>query len=107
MHEVKAFIRPELLERVIGELRHIPDLPGVTTSTVRGHGRRQSHTGVEFAEVSMVKLETVVPDRLLDQVLNTIQKAARTGRTGDGMVFVLPVEAAVRIRSGEAGPAVL
>jgi nitrogen regulatory protein P-II 2 len=55
----------------------------------------------------MVKLETVVPDELLPQVLDTIQRAAATGRSGDGKVFVLPVESALKIRSGEVGPKVL
>ena len=109
MHEVKAFIRPELLDRVVEQLHRIDDLPGLTMSTVRGHGRRHSHAseGVEYGDVTMVKVETVVPDELLAQVLDTIQRAASTGRSGDGKVFVSAVESALKIRSGEVGPKVL
>jgi len=109
MHEVKAFIRPELVEHVIQELRTIDDLPGLTLSTVRGHGRR--HGGdpstVVYGDVTMVKLETVVPDEVLQRVLDAIQRTASTGRSGDGKVFVLPVESALKLRSGEVGPKVL
>ena len=109
MHEVKAFVRPELVERVIQELHAIADLPGVTMSTVRGHGRRPGRQppSVEYGDVTMVKLETVVPDELLAQVLETIQRTASTGRSGDGKIFVLPVESALKIRSGEVGPRIL
>ena len=109
MHEVKAFVRPEVLERVIQELHTIEDLPGLTLSTVRGHGRWHGRepSGVSFGDVAMVKLETVVPDELLPRVLDAIQRTAATGRSGDGKVFVLPVESALKIRSGEVGPEVL
>ena len=109
MHEVKAFVRPELLDRVVEQLHRIDDLPGLTMSTVRGHGRRHGRASedVEYGDVTMVKVETVVPDELLPQVLDTIQRAASTGRSGDGKVFVLPVESALKIRSGEVGPKVL
>ncbi len=109
MHEVKAFIRPELVERVIQELRTIENLPGLTLSNVRGHGRQagQPSGGREFGDVAMTKLETVVPDDLLSAVLDALQRTASTGRSGDGKVFVLPVESAVKLRSGEVGPKVL
>ena len=109
MHEVKAFIRPELVDRVVEQLHRIDELPGLTMSTVRGHGRRQGRPSenVEYADVTMVKVETVVPDELLPQVLDAIQRAASTGRSGDGKVFVSAVESALKIRSGEIGPKVL
>ena len=109
MHEVKAFIPPELVDRVVEQLHKIDDLPGLTMSTVRGHGRRHGSAsdGIEYGDVTMVKVETVVPDEILPQVLDTIQRAASTGRSGDGKVFVLPVESALKIRSGEVGPKVL
>ena len=109
MHEVKAFIRPDRLEHVVQELHTLVDLPGLTVSSVRGYGRRHGQdpaTG-EYGEVLMTKLETVVPDELLQAVLDVIQRSASTGRRGDGKVFVLPVESALKIRSGEVGPEVL
>jgi len=108
MHEVKAFIRPEVLDRVVRQLHAIQGLPGLTVSHVRGHGRRQSGAAdVEFGEVQMVKLEIVVGDELLVQVLDTIRQVAASGRSGDGKIFVLPVESALRIRSGEVGSSAL
>ena len=109
MHEVKALIRPERLEHVVQELHTLIDLPGLTVSTVRGYGRRHGHApgSDEYGEVAMVKLETVVPDEILARVLDIIQRRAATGRRGDGKVFVLPVESALKISSGEVGPEAL
>jgi nitrogen regulatory protein P-II 1 len=110
MHEVKAIIRPERLEDVVGALHEIPDLPGVTVSVVQGYGTRvldEQGGSLEYGETRMSKLETVVPEALLTRVLETIERAARTGRPGDGMIFVIAVESAVRIRTGERGAGVL
>ncbi len=104
MHEIKAIIRRDRLERVIEALRQIPDLPGVTVSTVTGFGRRRVDAAggvMEFGEVTMTKLEVVVPDAMLAEALATIRRAASTGHTGDGKVFVVPVEKVYRIRTGE------
>lgn len=105
MHEIKAIIRPDRLERVIHALRQIPDLPGITVSTVTGFGRRRAGAGgaMEFGEVTMTKLEVVLPDAMLTEALATIRRTACTGHTGDGKVFVLPVEQAMKIRSDEYG----
>jgi nitrogen regulatory protein P-II 1 len=108
MHEIKAIFRPDRLETVVHALRKIPDLPGVTVSTVTGYGRlHQDHEreqgGVEFGEVAMTKLEVVVPDVILPEALASIRRAAFTGHPGDGKVFVLPVEQAMKIRSDERG----
>lgn len=109
MHEVKAFIRPERLEHVVRELHTLADLPGLTVSSVRGYGRRhgQAAHDIEYGEVNVTKIETVVPDEMLQVVLAIIQRAGSTGRRGDGKVFVLPVEHALKIRSGEVGPEAL
>ena len=110
MREIKAIIRAERLDGVIDALHQIPGLPGLTISTVRGVGRRHGPvplTGVEFGEVLMAKLETVVPDTMVSQVTDTIQRIGSTGRHGDGKIFVLPVDKAIHIRSGEEGVAVL
>ncbi len=102
MKEIKAIIRPDRLSVVLRALHAMPDLPGVTISTVRGAGRRfPSDDKDAFEEVEMVKLEIVVPAALVLQVVSAIERAAHTGRVGDGKIFVIPVEHAVRVRSGE------
>jgi len=105
MREIKAIIKPERLPDVLRALHTMPDLPGVTVSTVRGFGRRYPPEGTEqtFDEIEMTKLEIVVPDELTAQVVETIERAARTGRIGDGKIFVMPMEEVVRIRTGERG----
>lgn len=103
MKEIKAIIRPERLSMVLHALHTVPDLPGVTTSTVRGFGRRYPPEGAEnaFDDVEMTKLEVVVPAAMAQDVVRTIEQAAHTGRVGDGKIFVIPVEHAVKIRSGD------
>ena len=106
MHEIKAIIRSTRLERVLDALHEIPDVPGITVSTVTGFGKRQppaAGRAGEFGQVVMTKLELVVPDAILSQALATIVRVAFTGHPGDGKVFVLPVEQALKIRSGEDG----
>ena len=103
MKEIKAIIRPDRLSVVMRALHAMPDLPGVTSSTVRGTGRRYPSDDVEnaFDDVEMVKLEIVVPAALALDVVSAIERAAHTGRVGDGKIFVIPVEHAVKVRSGE------
>jgi nitrogen regulatory protein P-II 1 len=102
MRELKAIIRPERVSEVLHALHSIPHLPGVTISTVRGFGRRYPADPAQpFDEVAMTKLEIVVPAALADSVVEVIERAAHTGRVGDGKIFVIPVEHARRIRSGE------
>jgi nitrogen regulatory protein P-II 1 len=103
MREIKAIIRPERLSVVLHALHAMPELPGVTTSTVRGFGRRYPPDGTEqaFDEVDMTKLEIAVPAALAPDVVRAIERAAHTGRVGDGKIFTVPVEHAVKIRSGE------
>ena len=105
MREVKAIIRPERLEDALSALHQIEELPGVTVSLVQGFGRQTgaaagaSHHG----ETKMIKLEIVVDDELVDDVLSAIERAARTGRAGDGKIFVSPVGEVVTIRDGRRG----
>ena len=108
MHEIKAIIRRDRVANVVGALHDRPDLPGVTISYVEGVGRRgDSAAPAQFGEVQMAKLETVVSTELVPWVVDTIKNAAFTGRVGDGKIFVIRVEQAVQIRSGEEGPKVL
>jgi nitrogen regulatory protein P-II 1 len=108
MRELKAIIRPERVSDVLHALHAIPDLPGVTISTVRGVGRRFPPVAEQpFDEVEMAKLEIVVPVGLAPSVVEVIERVARTGRVGDGKLFIIPVEDAVKIRSGERGAGAL
>ena len=104
MQEVKAIIRPERLDAVLHALHEMPNLPGVTVSEVRGIGRRMDarEGEVQYGETPMAKIEIVVPEPLLDRVLHAIEAAARTGRAGDGKLFVYAVAQARRLRTGEA-----
>ena len=110
MYEVKSIIRPERVTAVVRALHDIPDVPGITVSVVRGIGKRTSTANEpdpQFGETEMAKLETVVPEHLLQPVLDAVQSAAGTGRPGDGKVFVSRVEEALNVRSGARGPSVL
>ena len=109
MHEVKALIRPERLYDVVQALHGLPAMPKITVSTVQGFGRRNDIRAPEamFGETTMAKIETVVTDELVERVVDVIQRTAGTGRPGDGKIFVMPVNRAVRIRSGDAGESVL
>ena len=109
MREIKAIIRPERLTDVLHALHDIPKLPGVTVSYVRGFGK-QSPAADEagaFASVDMAKVEVVVPTEIAMTVVDTIERAAHTGRLGDGKIFMMPVEHAVKVRSGERGAGAL
>lgn len=103
MKEIKAIIRPERLSVVLQALHAMPRLPGVTVSHVRGFGRRlpADPDGEAFDAVDMAKLEIVVPAALANDVVSAIERAAHTGRFGDGKIFTVAVEGAVRVRSGE------
>ena len=110
MYEVKSIIRPERVAAVVHALHEIPDVPGLTVSVVRGIGRRTSSAATvpaEYGETEMAKLETVVPEELLQRVVETVQDVAGTGRAGDGKVFVIRVEDAVKVGSGARGSGVL
>ena len=107
MREIKAIIKPERLSEVLRALHAIPELPGVTVSTVRGYGRRVPAGETTFDEVERIKLEIVVTAPLVAPVVEAVRRAAHTGLAGDGKIFVLPVEHAVNIRSGEHDHAAL
>jgi nitrogen regulatory protein P-II 1 len=103
MKEIKAIIRPDRLPSVLHALHAMPDLPGVTISTVRGVGRRypSAATDESFDEVTMTKLEVVVAAGIAQDVVRAIEQAAHTGGVGDGKIFIISVDHAVKIRSGE------
>ncbi len=108
MKRVEAIIKPFKLDEVKAALSSVP-VQGMTVSEVRGFGRQKGHKemyrGAEYVVelVPKIKIEVVVADQTVMQVLETIAKAAKTGKIGDGKIFVSPVEEAVRIRTGERG----
>ncbi len=112
MKMVEVIIRPYKLDEVRDALASL-GVGGMTVSDVHGVGHQPEHTGrYAGAEYTIdllprVKIEVVVMDDLVNLVISTICRAARTGFTGDGKIFVLPLMAAVRIRTGEAGDAAL
>ena len=102
MREVKALFRPQRLDQVLVALREIAGMPGVTVSKVHGysgsHQRGDPLPSIANVQTDFMKLETIVPDALVDSVVAAIGRAGHTGRDGDGIVFVVPVEQFVRIR---------
>ena len=109
MKEIKAIVQPFLVEKVLSTLDALEDLPGITISEIMGWGRlperRQAHDVVHAGHglSKKVKLEIVVRDEMADRVVEAIAAAARTGSPGDGKVFVLSVDRALRIRTRESG----
>lgn len=108
MKLIKAIIKPFKLDDVREALSEI-GVMGITVSEVKGFGRQKGHTelyrGAEYVVdfLPKVKVETVVDDDLVEKVIDAISNAANTGKIGDGKIFVLNVEQAVRIRTGESG----
>ena len=108
MKKVEAIIKPFKLDEVKEALSSV-GVQGLTVSEVKGFGRQKGHTelyrGAEYVVdfLPKVKLEIIVADDMAAQVVETIERAARTGRIGDGKIFVMPMEEVVRIRTGERG----
>ena len=108
MKKIEAIIKPFKLDEVKESLSEI-GVQGITVSEVKGFGRQKGHTelyrGAEYVVdfLPKVKLEIIVQDSMVQQVVETIMNSARTGRIGDGKIFVVPVEEVVRIRTGERG----
>ena len=108
MKLVSAIIKPFKLDDVREALSEI-GVQGITVTEVKGFGRQKGHTelyrGAEYVVdfLPKVKIESVVAADLVDQVIEAIQKAANTGKIGDGKIFVFEVEQAIRIRTGETG----
>ena len=106
MKLVKAIVRPDKVDEVRDALEKIK-VSGMTVTDVRGHGRQKGHTAVyrgkEYSVTLLpkVQIEVVVADNVVEEVIQTVIKAARTGEIGDGRVFVMPVEQGYNIRTGE------
>ena len=112
MKKIEAIIQPTRLDAVKDALHEI-GVDGLTISEVRGHGRQKGHKevyrGNEYTVdlLPKIKLETILPDSRIAEVVQVILKNARTGKIGDGKIFILPVEEAIRIRNEKRGEAAL
>lgn len=108
MRKIESIIRPHLLDAVKNALQEI-GVVGMTVSEVKGFGRQKGHTetyrGSEYKVdfLPKVKIEVVLPVEMVDLAIDAIMKTAKTGKFGDGKIFVLPIEEAIRIRTGERG----
>jgi len=108
MKLIEAIIKPFKLDEVKDALNDI-GIEGITVSEVKGYGRQKGHTelyrGAEYVVdfIPKVKIEIAVSDDIVSKVVETIQNSAKTGRIGDGKIFIISLEEAVRIRTGESG----
>jgi nitrogen regulatory protein P-II 1 len=108
MKKIEAIIKPFKLDEVKEALHEI-GLQGITVTEAKGFGRQKGHTelyrGAEYVVdfLPKVKIEIVLDDNLVERAIEAITNAARTGRIGDGKIFVYTVEQAIRIRTGETG----
>ena len=112
MKRIDSIIRPNQLEEVKGRLTGI-GVEGITISEVRGFGRQKGHAevyrGVEYAVEFLPKVQITIlaPDDLVPKILEAITAGARTGKIGDGKIFITPLEDVIRIRTGDRGEAAL
>jgi len=110
MNKIEAIIKPFKLDEVKEALAEI-GIQGMTVSEVKGFGRQKGQTevfrGSEYTVdfVPKIKVEIVVPDEAVDRVIKAIQETAKTGKIGDGKIFVWPISRAMRIRTAETGEA--
>ena len=108
MKKIEAIIKPLKLDEVKEEL-HAIGITGMTISEVKGFGRQKGHReiyrGAEYTVdlIPKIKIEVVVGSEMVEKVVETIMTAARTGKIGDGKIFILPLEEVIRIRTGESG----
>ena len=108
MKKREAIIKPFKLDEVKDALNSL-GIKGMTVTEVKGYGRQKGHTeiyrGAEYVVdfIPKIKMEIIVPDEQVDMVVDAIVKVARTGKIGDGKIFVVPVEKVIRVRTGETG----
>ena len=108
MKKIEAIIKPFKLDEV-KEALHDVGIQGITVIEAKGFGRQKGHTelyrGAEYVVdfLPKVKIEVVIEDGMLDAVLDAVQAAAKTGRIGDGKIFISSIDEAIRIRTGEKG----
>ena len=109
MKQIEAIIKPFKLDEVKEALTKV-GIQGMTITEVKGFGRQKGHTelyrGAEYSVdfLPKVKIQILVPDDKVSQVVDAILQTSRTGKIGDGKIFIVPVEEVIRIRTGEKGP---
>ena len=109
MKLVKSIVRPNKVDEVKDALTRI-GISGMTVTEVRGHGKQKGHTAIyrgkeyNVSLLPKMQIEVVVSDAIADDVVKTVVQSARTGEIGDGRVFVVPIDATYRIRTGEKDP---
>ena len=109
MKKIEAIIKPFKLDEVKNALHEV-GVTGMTVTEVKGFGRQKGHTevyrGAEYVIdfLPKIKVEVVLDDALVERAVQAVQNAARTDKIGDGTIFVVPVDQAIRIRTGEQGP---
>lgn len=112
MKKIEAIVKPFKLDEVRESLSEV-GITGLTVTEVKGFGRQKGHTelyrGAEYVVdfLPKIKVEVVIGDEMVDQAIEAIVKAARTGKIGDGKIFVMPVEQVIRIRTGETNEAAI
>ena len=108
MKKVEAIIKPFKLDEVKEGLHEV-GIQGITVTEAKGFGRQKGHTelyrGAEYVVdfLPKVKIEVAVPDEVVERAIEAIEKSARTGKIGDGKIFIAPIEQVIRIRTGETG----
>ena len=108
MKKIEAIIKPFKLDEVKDALHEV-GIKGITVTEAKGFGRQKGHTelyrGAEYVVdfLPKVKIEVVLADEMLEKAIDAIQKAAKTGRIGDGKIFISGIDNAIRIRTGETG----
>ena len=108
MKKIEAIVKPFKLDEVREALSEV-GVTGLTVTEVKGFGRQKGHTelyrGAEYVVdfLPKVKIEAAVSDDIVDQAIEAVERAARTGKIGDGKIFVTPIEQVIRIRTGETG----
>ncbi|MBE53408.1 MAG: transcriptional regulator [Pelagibacterales bacterium] len=112
MKKIEAIIKPFKLDEVKDALQEV-GVQGITVTEAKGFGRQKGHTelyrGAEYVVdfLPKIKLEVIVADNILEQTVEAIQKAAHTGRIGDGKIFIINIDQTTRIRTGETGDAAI
>ncbi|WP_022849891.1 P-II family nitrogen regulator [Limisalsivibrio acetivorans] len=108
MKKIEAIIKPFKLDDVKEKLTEV-GIRGITISEVKGFGRQKGHTelyrGAEYVIdfIPKIKIEVVLPDEMVSQAVDIIMETAKTGRIGDGKIFIMPIDEIIRIRTGETG----
>jgi nitrogen regulatory protein PII len=108
MKKIEAIIKPFKLDEVKNALTKI-GVQGMTVTEVKGFGRQKGHTevyrGAEYKIdfLSKIKIELITPDEMVPQMIETIERFSKTGKIGDGKIFISPIEEVIRIRTGEHG----